>query len=96
MGLATSTKSFDCTIDDGLAHVILNQPERGNPIDGDFCREFGLGIAELSAQEKAPFNKDTAEIARRRRKAGDAGVLPELAAQFGLANARCREQKNRY
>src|ERR1700747_2574951 len=48
MGLATSTKSFDCTIDDGLAHVILNQPERGNPIDGEFCREFGLCIAELS------------------------------------------------
>jgi 2-(1,2-epoxy-1,2-dihydrophenyl)acetyl-CoA isomerase len=48
MGLATSTKSFDCTIDDGLAHVILNQPERGNPIDGEFCREFGLCIGELS------------------------------------------------
>ena len=48
MGLATSTKSFDCTIDDGLAHVVLNQPERGNPIDGEFCREFGLCIAELS------------------------------------------------
>src|SRR6202008_2890247 len=38
----------DCTIDDGLAHVVLNQPERGNPIDGEFCREFGLCIAELS------------------------------------------------
>ena len=48
MGLATSTKSFDCTIDEGLAHVVLNQPERGNPIDGEFCREFGLCIAELS------------------------------------------------
>lgn len=48
MGLAVSTSSFDCTIDDGLAHIVLNQPERGNPIDGRFCREFGLGIAELS------------------------------------------------
>jgi len=47
-GLAISTKSFECTIDDGLAHIILDQPTRGNPIDGDFCREFGLAIAELS------------------------------------------------
>lgn len=48
MDLATSTKSFDCTIEDGLAHIVLNQAARGNPIDGEFCREFGLGIAELS------------------------------------------------
>jgi 2-(1,2-epoxy-1,2-dihydrophenyl)acetyl-CoA isomerase len=48
MNLAMPTKSFDCTIDDGLAHIVLNQPDRGNPIDGDFCREFNLCIAELS------------------------------------------------
>ena len=48
MGLAMSTKSFHCTIDDGLAHIILDRPERGNPIDGDFCREFSISIAELS------------------------------------------------
>src|SRR3954462_11610774 len=36
MGLAVDTKSFECTIDDGLAHIVLNQPDRGNPIDGDF------------------------------------------------------------
>jgi len=48
MELAISTKSFTCTIDDGLARIVLDQPERGNPIDGEFCREFGLGIAELS------------------------------------------------
>src|SRR5215831_1457190 len=47
MGLAMPTKSFDCTIDDGLAHIDLNQPERGNPIDGEFCREFNLCMAEL-------------------------------------------------
>lgn len=51
MGLAISTKSFECTIGDGLAHIVLNQPERGNPIDGDFCREFGLCIAELSERD---------------------------------------------
>jgi 2-(1,2-epoxy-1,2-dihydrophenyl)acetyl-CoA isomerase len=48
MHLATSTKSFQCTIDDGLAHIVLDQPDRGNPIDGEFCREFSLCIAEIS------------------------------------------------
>jgi 2-(1,2-epoxy-1,2-dihydrophenyl)acetyl-CoA isomerase len=48
MGLAESTKTFECTVEGDLAHIILDQPERGNPIDGDFCREFGLCIAELS------------------------------------------------
>ncbi len=48
MGLAMATESFDCTIDDGLAQIVLNRPERGNPIDGEFCREFGMCIAELS------------------------------------------------
>src|SRR6516225_12348924 len=51
MGLAMPTKSFDCTVDDGLAHIVLNQPERGNPIDGEFCREFGSCIAELSERD---------------------------------------------
>jgi len=48
MGLAISTKSFLCTIDDGLAHIVLDRPEHGNPIDEDFCREFNFCIAELS------------------------------------------------
>jgi 2-(1,2-epoxy-1,2-dihydrophenyl)acetyl-CoA isomerase len=48
MHLATVTNSFDCTMDDGLAHIVLNQPDRGNPIDGQFCRELSLCIAELS------------------------------------------------
>src|SRR5256886_15471433 len=48
MHLAISTKSFQCTIDDGLAHIVLDQPDRGNPIDGEFCREFSLCIAEIS------------------------------------------------
>jgi len=48
MDLAISTKTFDCTISDGLAHIVLNRPDRGNPIDGEFCREFSLCIAELS------------------------------------------------
>jgi 2-(1,2-epoxy-1,2-dihydrophenyl)acetyl-CoA isomerase len=51
MGLVTPTTSFECEIADGLAHVILNHPDRGNPIDGDFCREFSLGMAEMSERD---------------------------------------------
>src|SRR5258706_14352708 len=51
MGLAIATKSFECAIDGGLAHIVLNQPDRGNPIDGDFCREFSLCMAELSERD---------------------------------------------
>lgn len=48
MDLSTPIKSFDCTIEKGLAHIVLNQPNRGNPIDGAFAREFSLAMAELS------------------------------------------------
>src|SRR3977135_2147433 len=51
MGLAIITKSFECAIDGGLAHIVLSQPDRGNPIDGQFCREFSLCMAELSERD---------------------------------------------
>src|SRR6202171_3294807 len=51
MGLTITAPSFECTFDGGLAHIVLNQPDRGNPIDGDFCREFGLCMAELSERD---------------------------------------------
>src|SRR5260221_1202332 len=51
MGLAIATTSFDCAIDGGLAHIVFSQPDRGNPIDGDFCREFSLCMAELSERD---------------------------------------------
>lgn len=47
MNLATTTETFDCAVDHGLAHIVLNRPDRGNPIDGDFCREFNVCMAEL-------------------------------------------------
>ena len=51
MVLTMSTKSFGCTIDGGLAHIVLDQPDRGNPIDGLFCREFNLAMSELSERD---------------------------------------------
>jgi 2-(1,2-epoxy-1,2-dihydrophenyl)acetyl-CoA isomerase len=51
MRLATSTTTFECEIADGLVHVILNRPDSGNPIDGEFCREFSLVMSELSERD---------------------------------------------
>jgi 2-(1,2-epoxy-1,2-dihydrophenyl)acetyl-CoA isomerase len=51
MNLANPTTSFECEIADGLAHLVLIQPSRGNPIDGVFCREFNLAMAELSERD---------------------------------------------
>jgi len=33
-------EAFDFHIADGVARVIWNQPERGNPFDATFCREY--------------------------------------------------------
>jgi 2-(1,2-epoxy-1,2-dihydrophenyl)acetyl-CoA isomerase len=46
-----SLKSLECTVTDGLASVVLNTPERGNPIDGTFCREFNELVSRLSEQD---------------------------------------------
>lgn len=35
-----SYKAFTLEISDGIAHVTFNQPERGNPMDLDFCTEL--------------------------------------------------------
>ncbi|MBS0529404.1 MAG: enoyl-CoA hydratase/isomerase family protein [Proteobacteria bacterium] len=51
MSLATPTTSFMCDIAGGLAHITLNQPDRGNPVDGDFCRQFSVAMAELSKRD---------------------------------------------
>lgn len=51
MNLAIKTTAFECAIDNGLAHIVLNQPSRGNPIDGDFCRQLSLCMAELGERD---------------------------------------------
>jgi 2-(1,2-epoxy-1,2-dihydrophenyl)acetyl-CoA isomerase len=44
-------QSLQCTVADGLARVMLNAPERGNPIDGTFCREMRDLVCELSERD---------------------------------------------
>jgi 2-(1,2-epoxy-1,2-dihydrophenyl)acetyl-CoA isomerase len=41
-------QSLDCTIRNGLAHVVLNAPDRGNPIDDVLCGELKDLAVELS------------------------------------------------
>jgi 2-(1,2-epoxy-1,2-dihydrophenyl)acetyl-CoA isomerase len=77
MGLSIVTKSFECVIDNGLAHIVLNQPDRGNPIDGDFCREFGFCMAELSERD----NVRSVLISARGRLFSVGGDLGALASQ---------------
>jgi 2-(1,2-epoxy-1,2-dihydrophenyl)acetyl-CoA isomerase len=77
MDLAISPRSFDCTIADGLAHIVLNQPDRGNPIDGEFCREFNLCIAEIS--ERADIR--AVLLSARGRLFSVGGDLTSLAKQ---------------
>jgi 2-(1,2-epoxy-1,2-dihydrophenyl)acetyl-CoA isomerase len=44
--------SFECTIEQGLARVLLNRSERGNLIDGTFCRELKECAIALSESDE--------------------------------------------
>jgi 2-(1,2-epoxy-1,2-dihydrophenyl)acetyl-CoA isomerase len=43
--------SLECTVGGGIARVLLNAAERGNPIDGTFCREMNEVAARLSERD---------------------------------------------
>jgi 2-(1,2-epoxy-1,2-dihydrophenyl)acetyl-CoA isomerase len=43
--------SIEYAVSDGLAHVTLNRPDRGNPIDQTFCREIKELAVELSERD---------------------------------------------
>lgn len=42
--------SIEVTFEDGLARVTLNQPERGNPMDGAFCRDMRRLAVDLTTR----------------------------------------------
>jgi 2-(1,2-epoxy-1,2-dihydrophenyl)acetyl-CoA isomerase len=44
-------KSFEFLIADGIGHVTLNQPERGNPFDLDFCTEISRIATECDEND---------------------------------------------
>lgn len=43
-------QSIDLTVTEGLARLVLNQPEAGNPINDTFCNEMLLAANELSSR----------------------------------------------
>ena len=45
-----STSSMRVEVAEGLARLTFTQAERGNPIDGPFCAEFGAMADELSSR----------------------------------------------
>jgi hypothetical protein len=55
--MAGKFSSIEYAVSDGLAHVTLNMPDRGNPIDQTFCRE-------ISVEERRSDELSTAEHAR--------------------------------
>lgn len=46
----SSYKSIDLTVSDGIAHLVLNQPELGNPINNIFCDEWPQAVHELASR----------------------------------------------
>lgn len=53
--------TLNCRIEDGLARVSLTQAERGNPIDGPFCRDMCDLSVELSSRSNVRAVLLTAE-----------------------------------
>ena len=49
--MAGKFSSIEYAVSDGLAHVTLNMPDRGNPIDQTFCREIKELAVELSESD---------------------------------------------
>lgn len=79
MNLSMPTQTFDCITDNGLAHIVFNQPARGNPIDGVFCREFNLCMAELGERTDVR----SVLISARGRLFSVGGDLSSLVQQGG-------------
>jgi len=44
-----SYETIDLSVADGLARLVLNQPEAGNPFNAAFCAEFCLAANELAS-----------------------------------------------
>ena len=43
-----ASPSIACSVEGGLARLVLDQPDRGNPIDGRFCRDLREIVCDLS------------------------------------------------
>jgi len=46
-----SYESLELTVDDGIARLVLNQPEIGNPFNAPFCAEWAMVANDISARK---------------------------------------------
>ncbi|EMO5468731.1 TPA: enoyl-CoA hydratase/isomerase family protein [Pseudomonas aeruginosa] len=83
-----SYEAFDLKVEDGLAHLTLNQPERGNPFDGVFCADFCAIANSLAGREdvravllraKGPYFSVGGDVQQFAR---DLDVLPNKIRQW--------------
>jgi len=44
-------KSIELTVSDGLARVVLNQPDLGNPFNAEFCSDWAKAANELAGRQ---------------------------------------------
>ncbi len=44
----SSLEAFECTLEDGLFHIVLNRPDQGNVLGVQFCKEVDLILSEIS------------------------------------------------
>lgn len=50
MSETSNEKSISCTVTDGLARLVLTQPDRGNPFDVPFCTRLRQISVDLAAR----------------------------------------------
>jgi len=58
---APTYQTLTCTVDDGLARVVLTESKRGNPIDGPFCKDICDLSVDLSCRDDVRAVLITAE-----------------------------------
>jgi 2-(1,2-epoxy-1,2-dihydrophenyl)acetyl-CoA isomerase len=43
-------RTIDLSVENGLARLVLNQPEQGNPFNGEFCAEWAMVANDLAGR----------------------------------------------
>lgn len=79
--------AFELTVEDGLATVTLNQPQRGNPFDGTFCSEF----CSIASQLKVRTDVRAVLLRARGPYFSVGGDIHQFAADLDVLPARIQE-----
>ena len=68
--------AFAFEIKEGVAHITLNQPERGNPFDRRFAEEFDYLATECTIRATGSSWPGRASASARSRMALASGYIP--------------------